>query len=452
MSRKNEVLKHFEKHKDYTDERVKSGIELYRKGDVSVTVTLNGKPFEGKVTVRQKNHEFKHGANIFMLGEFEEKEKDKVYREEFAKVFNLATLPFYWNSLEPEEGKLRFAKDSAPFYRRPAIDLCLEYCAEHGIEPKAHCLNYDHFTPAWAHDLPVEEFKKKLDKRMQVLAERYGNVIPSWEVTNETFGTVGRNPTSFFYEDDFVEWSFKTADCYFPLNHLIINDYCIWDMFVDCRGSEPVTSSRAKYYMQIERLIKSGAHLDSIGMQFHNFFAQDKEAMRTAERYNPVHLYNVLDNYAKLGKRIQITEMTIPSYSWQTEDEEIQAEILYNVYRVFFSHPCMEAIIYWNLVDGYGYSKTNEGRGSIGDMTSGENVYYGGLLRFDMTEKPAYKMIDQLFNKEWHTELEAYVNDGELSFRGFYGDYELTFEEKGKTVTKTVSASRDGFNKFSIEL
>ena len=34
-----------------------------------------------------------------------------------------------------------------------------------------------------------------------------------------------------------------------------------------------------------------------------------------------------------------------------------------------------------------------------GDMTSGENYYHGGLLRFDMSEKPAYQVIKELFQK-----------------------------------------------------
>ena len=44
----------------------------------------------------------------------------------FYRYFNLATVPFYWNTLEPEYGKPRYAKDSVKIYRRPAPDLCME--------------------------------------------------------------------------------------------------------------------------------------------------------------------------------------------------------------------------------------------------------------------------------------------------------------------------------------
>ena len=453
MSRKSEVLRFFEAHRDYAEERIKSGIELYRKGAAEISVTLDGKPFDGRVKITQKNHEFRFGANLFMLGEFENETKNELYKEKFAKVFNLATLPFYWDTLEPEKGKPRFAKDSPPIYRRPPIDLCMEYCEKTGIEPKAHCLNYDMFTPAWAHDLTVPEFKKALSRRMRVLAERYADRIPSWEVTNETFSlSKGRNPTKFYYEDDFLAWSYRTADRFFPENHFIINDYMMWDMIADGANRDAATTNRARYYMQIERLLRDGTHIDSIGMQYHNFFDRASEPVRAAERYDPVHLYKELDNYAKLGKRIQITEMTVPAYSEGGDDEEVQAELLYNTYRVFFSHPAMEAIIYWNLVDGYAYSKNLPGRAAIGNMETGENTYHGGLLRFDLSEKPAFRVLDRLFHKEWHTELKREVRDGRLAFRGFYGDYDITFEKDGKLYTKTVSLSRDTKNVFSLDL
>ena len=438
MNRAENTLKYFEMYKDYTDARVKSGIELYRKGQAKIKLLNADKtPVKNSaVVIKQKNHEFRHGANIFLLGEFKDEQKEAEYRRKFAEIFNLATLPFYWDSLEPSEGKHRYGEDSPEIYRRPPIDRCLKYCAENGIEPKAHCLNYDHFTPKWAKGLSVCEFKQKLYKRFCELSKRYADRIPSWEVTNETFSIKGRTPTKFFYEDDFVEWSFKAADNLFPNNRLIINDYNMWDM--TCGGvinKDACTCNRSAYYMQIERLIKNGVRLDTVGMQYHNFFTKEDEAIRACERYNPMHLYRVLDNYAKLGRRIQITEMTIPAYTDSPDDEQLQAELLKNIYSIMFSHPAMEAIIYWNLVDGYAYTKEAVGRESIGDMSSGENVYRGGLLRFDMSEKPAFAVLKDLFSNQWHTQLTAYTSDdGSIEFRGFYGDYDLEIHANDKTA------------------
>ena len=53
---------------------------------------------------------FLHGANIFMLDEFENEEKNEKYKAAFKDVFNEATLPFYWSDLEPVEGQASFCK------------------------------------------------------------------------------------------------------------------------------------------------------------------------------------------------------------------------------------------------------------------------------------------------------------------------------------------------------
>ena len=438
MSRKDTALKYIEQHKEYTDARVSGGIEAFRKGDVTFTG-------EGDFTIelKQKNHEFRHGANIFLLGEFHDEDKEKEYRKKFKECFNLATIPFYWNTLEPEEGKHRYADDSPEIYRRPPIDRCMDYCEQNGIEPKMHCLNYDAFNPVWVNDLSVDEHKAKLDKRFFELAERYGDRIKQWEVTNETFKDLDHYDVSKFYlEDDFVEWSFKTADKYFPKNHLIINDYDLW-----YRGQ---MNNRCPYYMQIERLLKNPVHLDAVGLQYHSFFPESEEGARAKYRYNPKKVFELLDNYARLGKRLQLTEMTIPCYSGTEEDEYVQAEIIKSLYRIMFSHPAMEAIIYWNLVDGYAYSKKFLGRDSIGKFEDGENQYRGGLLRFDMTEKPAFTAIKDMFHKEWHSEKTLSSVNGTASARVFYGDYELTVYKDGKKYTKTITVSRDGKNNFKL--
>lgn len=441
MSRRETALKYFREYKDYTEERVKSGIELYRKGYAEIKVTdSNGKPVKGvKITAKQKNHEFKYGANIFMLDEFENEEKNKIYRENFRELFNLATVPFYWSDLEPEQGKPRYAKDSPRIYRRPAPDLCVEYCAENGIEPKCHCLNYDTFIPAWLRNADVEYHKTMLEKRFCEIAERYADSIPSFEVTNETFRADCK--TKFYREDDFVEWSFRLAEKYFSNNRLIINDYVLFD--------DPwFQANRSPYFMQIERLLRNGiTHLDSVGMQFHSFFDLEQEGAMAAYRYHPMHLYQVLDKYAELGKRIQITEMTIPAYSNKAEDEEVQAELIANLYPLFFSHPAMEAVIYWNLPDGYAAFAPQ------GDMTAGENKYYGGLLRHDLSEKPAAQVIKNLFTKEWHTETETVTDEaGQARFRGFYGSYELCIVKDGKELEKTLTLSSRRNNVSKIVL
>jgi GH35 family endo-1,4-beta-xylanase len=420
------ILEQFRTYAADTDARVKAGIEANRKAPFRfVFKDTNGKLLENvHVKVTQKTHDFKYGADLFMLDEIiDSKEKNEAYKERFAETFNMATLPFYWKDLEPEEGKTRYAKNSPKIYRRPPPDLCVEWCEKNGIEPKAHCLNYHSQAPDWARG-DIHKEKYLLEKRFRELSERYAKKIPMWEVTNETFwGNANNKGRSLYHQPDFVEWSFKLAEEYFPANHLIINEWSpVWrDAWAH--------RDRAGYYMQIERAMLKGARIDAIGMQFHMFFDADSTLHNTRSYYNPQCLFDAMDTYAALGKPLQVTEITIPAFSNDPGDEEVQAEILRELYRIWFSHPAMEAIIYWNLPDGYAWGS------EPGDMSSGENRYYGGLCRFDMTPKPALNAVKDLFGKEWRTNFERDVS-GQYVFRGFKGTYELEATSNGKTVKK----------------
>ena len=200
--------------------------------------------------------------------------------------------------------------------------------------------------------------------------------------------------------------------------------------------------------------MRAGARIDAIGMQYHMFFRREDEFEKTRSAYNPDSLYRHMDLYAQFGKPLQVTEVTVPAYSNDPEDEAIQAEILEKLYAIWFSHPAMEQIIYWNMVDGYAYVRSNDPvkiRESMGNMSLGENYYYGGLLRFDMTPKPAYYAIRNLFEKKWRTDTVTGANErGVAAFRGFYGKYDLEIVTGDKTVTKTVNLQKGKKNTFEF--
>lgn len=438
MTDRRKVLEQFEKQKDFMKDRVQSGIESYRKGNAGITVKdRDGNPVSNvKIRVTQKNHEFKFGANLFMLDELETDEKNRIYKQRFADVFNMATLPFYWDATEPERGKTRYEKDSEKLYRRPPIDLCLEFCEQNNIEPREHALAYEHFFPDWLKEATVFEAKAQVQKRFSQIAERYRDRIPTIEVTNEMEWDEGK--TVLYNQPDYIEWCFKTAETYFPANQLVVNEWTGLPWGDRCRTSD-------KYYSYIEANLLKGARIDAIGMQFHMFYSKEEEYRQTRPYYDPGKLYAHMDLYSNFAKPLQVTEVTIPAYSNDPEDEAIQAELIEYLYSIWFSHPNMEQIIYWNLVDGYAaFAKQ-------GDMTQGENYYYGGLLRFDMTPKPAYYTIKNLIEKKWYTE-ETIITDesGTAGFRGFYGMYELELTVDKKVITKEICLRKNGINQFEI--
>lgn len=228
MNRREKLFKHYDKYKVGTESRISDGIEKNRKGNAVLTFTdKDGKTIPNvHVKVKLTNHEFLHGCNIYALDQTESDEKNKIYRKKYKEVFNAATLPIYWASLEPEKGVLRFDKDSSFIYRRPPLDLCLEYCEENNIHPKAHCLNYfqrAHY-PEWCpNDKDTTEIKQLYEKRFSELSARYGSRIPDWEVINETLGSYRLRDTNppIFFEPNSIEWSF-----FLPRNIFQTTGFC----------------------------------------------------------------------------------------------------------------------------------------------------------------------------------------------------------------------------------
>lgn len=438
MSERRRILELFDEQKEYTDKKIAEGIEKYRKGEAEIRITDgDGNAVkDAEIRIIQKSHEFKFGANIFMLDELETEQKNEEYKKRFTDLFNMATLPFYWDALEPERGNPRYIKDSTKVYRRPSPDLCIEFCEKHGIEPREHALAYDAFFPKWLYEATTDEIKRELKRRYSEIADRYADKIPTIEVTNEMEWLKGK--TAFYDEPEFVEWCFKLAEKHFPDNQLVINEHTSSCWVDRCRATD-------KYYAYIEANMLKGARIDAIGMQYHLFNRREMEYENTRYTLNPENLYRHMDLYSNFGKPLQITEVTVPAYSWEKEDEEIQAEIIEKLYSIWFSHPNVEQIIYWNLVDGYAAFAP------LGDMTAGENYYHGGLLRFDMSPKPAYYKIKELIQQRWHTEEDTKTNgDGICRFKGFYGDYELEINVNNKSIKKVVTLSSKRDNKIEV--
>lgn len=406
---------------DETNKRIQDGIEKNRKGDFTLKTSF--KPGE-KVHVKLKNHKFRFGCNMFMLDEIpDDKLKNELYKEKLAALFNMSTVPFYWDATEPTEGHTRYDKNSEKMYRRPPADLCVEFCKEHNIEPREHALCYDHFFPAWLKGKSNDEVKAHLEKRMREISSRYADKIPTIEVTNEMFWDDGI--TDFYLAPEYMEWCYKKAAEYFPHNELCINEWtgAIW---------ETRAVAYDPYYMMIENLLLKGCRIDAIGAQYHMFHRAENYFNATRKCYNLPHLFKAMDNYARFKKPIEITEVTIPAYTAEEADELSQADVLERLYSAWFSHENVKQIVYWNLADGYAAFTTP------GNMADGENYFRGGLLRFDMSEKPAYKRLYHLIKEVWTTDETPKVGkNGEVKFRGFLGEYEVT--AGGKTYAVTLN-------------
>ena len=257
------MVENFDRFLEYLEPKMERDIEEHRKGQFVVKFRdAEGNPLENvSVKVRQKKHEFKFGCSIFHLGQFPDAERNTLYADRFRELFNYAIVPLYWDTLEPEEGKPRFGKDSVPISRRPPIDTIMEFCDENGISTKGHCLAYNSFQPDWLPD-SNREIKIKLDERMRAIAERYGNRIPDFDVINEMI-SIYKN---CYPGHGMRNFCVNLARRHFPHGRLFWNEGGN-----ETFGTQHDRGYRSFYYMTIEKMLRDGVPIEGIGMQYHMF-------------------------------------------------------------------------------------------------------------------------------------------------------------------------------------
>ncbi len=380
--------------------RIEQGIEKHRKGDATIEVVgKDGKPLaNATVEICQQTHEFLFGCNLFALDQLATPELNRKYEAAFTNLFNFATVPFYWRELEPQQGKPRFAEDSPPIWRRPPPDRLVKWCKAHGITPKGHALMYvkNQFMPDWTARNDAEMLRRQGAIHMAGIAERYGRDIPIWDAVNEEMPRRIHFKTWHAVPDDYLTWCFQEAGRLFPRSaKLLIND-----------GQLQGHYDTYDYMALVKDLQQSGARVEGIGVQFH----VSRNSVLSGKLYPPAHLQDVYSSLGRLGLPLYITEITVPGVG--ENGAELQAAIVANYYRLWFSTPMIAGITWWNLGDGTAYEN--------------ENKALGGLLDKEMNPKPAYRALEQLINHDWRTHLKLTTDaKGRAKFRGFHGKYSL---------------------------
>lgn len=389
---------------DKVQAEIDENIEKHRKTDV--TIKLDQIPPGTNIQIEQISHSFLFGGNIFLFGDFKTPEQNEKYENTFGTLFNAATVPFYWKTFEPVQGKPRYEAGSSYEYRRPPIDPIVDFCQSRGINMNGHAIIYG--MRRWGHPEWMPENRKEMEKYFEAhikeLAGRYRDKIQRWDVVNEPTDQANRG----IMPDDYTYKSFIWAMNYFSSSvFLNINDSDMhWEMTLYRR------------YLEIVRnLIDRGVRIDQVGLQMHIF--NPDESRRIAEGADiltPEKIYERLDYMSDAARPIHVSEVTVSAPDETEKGEAIQAEIARNLYRLWFSYPTVMGITWWNVVDG--------------GAAPGEPSF-SGIYNKEMQPKIVYDTLDQLINHEWKTKLITKTDkNGLLKFRGFRGKYRVEWKDK----------------------
>ena len=373
----------------------------------------------------------------------------------------------FWNSLSRDEALAH------PFWRRPAPGPVIDFLKGKGVAIHGHILVWGMAKPFWIYDWYCPEDEKRafdalgirrrsefdgdgkrhkgwcqdwdraygtvseseiaalaptfvrrmpeiFRKRIFDVAKDFGTVADSWDVVNESShdqGVYGRKSRTglpvwkswygLMPGDYPLRALLDAKEAFPPEARLAINDWNITEEFLD----------------QVKDLEREGARIDIVGCQMHMFDTNTcmQLAMGKFEKTwngvwidTPARIAERLDMMAKTGRPIHVSEVTIAAPGEDGRSRMIQAILVRNIYRKWFSHRAMMGITWWNTVDGAG------GKGE---------PLVSGLFTVDMRKKNAYYALDELINREWRTDLSVPAKDGKVSFRGFRGRYRLSWTD-----------------------
>ncbi len=395
-------------------------IPEHRTGSVDLLLVDDaGEPLvDADVEVRQRRHAFGFGNIGFELlrmiggpapegaedveafGGAAEIEPER-FQAQWLRLFNTATLPFYWGRYEPVRGR----PDTARLQRTA------DWLTARDVTVKGHPLVWHTVQPGWLLGLPEAEVEALLRARVRDLVSGFAGTIDLWDAINEavimpvfangenaitplarTLGRVGM-----------IRLAVEEARAANPDARLVVNDFDLSEA----------------YEHLIEEVLEAGIRIDAIGLQTH---------MHKGYRGEDAIL-GVVDRFARFGLPIQMTETTlvsghlmppeledlndyrIPSWPTTPEGEARQADEVERHYRSLFGHPAIESINYWGLTDAGSWL--------------GAPV---GFVRADGTEKPSYAVLDHLVNDEWWFASERLRTDsvGGLAVTGPRGTYTVT--------------------------
>lgn len=277
---------------------------------------------------------------------------DTPYAEYFRDVLNFGTLPFYLKRLEPEEGK--------PDYER--VDNILEWVERVGITPKGHPLWWGHEAgiPPWLEGVSWQDAQKHCQRVVSRSVERYKGRINIWDVINEAHDWANGLKLTQKQEIEITRICCDTTRAKNPDATIIVNNCCPFgENAADGRVHlGPVFEKVYTPLSYLDDIMEAGVEFDVVGVQIY-FPARDM-----------LSINKLLDEYARFGKPIHITELGVRCAEDETPArqeseqlrrtrgewhhpwcEKVQADWMEWFYTMSYARDEIEAITWWDFRD-----------------------------------------------------------------------------------------------------
>jgi endo-1,4-beta-xylanase len=351
-----------------------------------------------------------------------------------AAGINAATLWLGWADVEPEPGAFNL-----DYLERVWNPLALH---ERGLRLTAHAINW--LKPAWRvlpeylRALPVSDLPRLAYEHTRRIVQRWSPYIDTYELVHEPCWPGARAlPLAV---EDMVRLCHATA-------------LAVRDVYPEAR-LEVSFSEVSRLPTYTVRPLDFLAALERAGVPYHTIGLQLFENAYSASQpplyYRSKTLSGILQSqhyYAALGKPLHVTALAAPSVAppgkpptyfkppYGPWNEETQARYLDAAYTYLFAEPQVQGITWWCPVDG----RLSYIRG-------------GGLLRQDLSPKPAYAALQQWTAR--HTSSGQLRSDveGKAYLRGQAGEYDVAVGVGVLGRSLSLSIEAGGVNEQTVVL
>lgn len=308
------------------------------------------------------------GCRLSLEEVFKSGQTGAIHPQRLPKGFDFISIPMSWREIEPSEGKATLG----------AIEPWVRAIRERKIQIWAgSLLSFDEaHRPSWwtGGSKNYDRLRESAARHMKQVLKALAPHVAAWEVAA---GLHAQNPLRLTLEQtmDLTRLAAILARQTAPKVPTILSISPPWGDYyaTDHQTIPPI--------LYAEMAVQSGISFDAFGLEIR--FGGDGSYVR-----DMMQISSLLDRIGNLGKAVHVVAAGVPSApqggegSWRGEwSEQIQAQWLRCFYKIALSKPFVESIAWHSLAD------VSSSTGSA------------GLLRADLTGKPAYQELLSLREK-----------------------------------------------------
>ena len=253
-------------------------------------------PVVGKKSLRQRAQ-----AKGLIYGAFPQADdrqfaSNLALQARFVRECAMMTVGCYWVTSRPSVSTFDFT----------ASDYFVKFAQRHQLRLHGHPLVWHEAMPTWvAAMLTPTNAEQILTEHIQRVVGRYAGKISSWDVVNEAIH-VGDNRRADGFRDtlwlkllgtDYLDLAFRVAAKADPQAKLVYNDFGV-------EYDTPEADAKREAILNLlQRFKQQGTPIYALGIQSHLSVNRD--------RFNRVKFRLFLSSVAKLGLKIQISELDV---------------------------------------------------------------------------------------------------------------------------------------------